>query len=121
VLNTMGRTYVIDFNSMLQINEEDGTGRPVNRKLLANVVPPSPGASATNATTSSSSTTITSNTTNAASSVGVVETTSAVDCRLKNLSQKPHLYAEFIHSLFPIVYEVYIYLKFYIEKLFVKF
>jgi E3 ubiquitin-protein ligase TRIP12 len=36
VLNTMGRTYVIDFNSMLQINEETGTARPIARKILNN-------------------------------------------------------------------------------------
>jgi len=34
VLTTMGRTYVIDFGSMLQINEETGTARPVARKVL---------------------------------------------------------------------------------------
>ena len=37
-LSTMGRTYVIDFNSMLQINEETGTARPVLRKIIGNSV-----------------------------------------------------------------------------------
>ena len=32
-LSTMGRIYVIDFNSMQQINEESGTSRPIQRKL----------------------------------------------------------------------------------------
>ena len=36
VLNALGRTYVIDFNSMLQINEETGTARPVQRKSVLN-------------------------------------------------------------------------------------
>jgi E3 ubiquitin-protein ligase TRIP12 len=39
-LATMGRSYVVDFNTMQQINEDSGTVRPVQRKAA-------PAASAT--------------------------------------------------------------------------
>lgn len=96
VLNTLGRTYVIDFNAMLQINEETGTARPVSRKLLT----PSDTAAAAASNNTNATVNTTTNTT--------TDTTAAAndDCRLKNLNQKPHLYAEFVYSLFPIVYEV---------------
>lgn len=32
-LNALGRTYVVDFLSMKQINEDTGTTRPVQRRL----------------------------------------------------------------------------------------
>lgn len=31
-LSTMGRSYLLDFNAMQQINEDTGTARPVVRK-----------------------------------------------------------------------------------------
>lgn len=91
VLNTMGRTYVLDFNSMLQINEETGTARQVARKVLAN---------ATN-----------NNNSEAVANRNLTATeltdTSDVDHRLDCLAKKPAVYAEFVESLFPILYEVY--------------
>lgn len=42
-LSTMGRTYTIDFHSMQQINEDTGTSRPVQRR----VIPPHPPTSPT--------------------------------------------------------------------------
>ena len=32
-LSAMGRIYIVDFNTMQQINEDTGTARPVQRKL----------------------------------------------------------------------------------------
>lgn len=108
VLNTLGRTYVIDFNAMLQINEESGTARPVSRKLLTAANNVNNKTSAT--TTSTGSTAADSATATATVTASTVnESTSpstTSDCRLKNLNQKPQLYADFILSLFPIVYEV---------------
>lgn len=43
-LSTMGRTYTVDFHSMQQINEDTGTSRPVQRR----VVPPHPPSSPSN-------------------------------------------------------------------------
>lgn len=34
-LNTMGRSYTIDFNTLQQINEDTGTARAVQRKVNA--------------------------------------------------------------------------------------
>lgn len=75
IINNAGRTYIIDFNSLLQINEETGTARPVARRVL-NV------AKNTNESTEK-------------------------DHRLDHLNSKPDLYAELIHSMFKIIYEVY--------------
>lgn len=121
VLNTLGRTYVIDFNAMLQINEETGTARSVSRKLLTT---PPPSTSTPNSSSNTSSTTA-STTTNTVNTTTTTETKTATnnetseltmaDCRLKNLNQKPQLYADFILSLFPIVYEVIIVLFSYIK------
>lgn len=115
VLNTMGRTYVIDFNAMLQINEETGTARPVNRKILAQTV--------THATATATATAANElNPVDAAQAAQTNETTDensnstkssswscddAADKRLAHLNEKPHVYSEFIQSLFNIVYEVY--------------
>jgi E3 ubiquitin-protein ligase TRIP12 len=95
VLNTMGRTYVLDFNSMLQINEETGTARQVARKVLAN-------AGNNNNNNNNSEAVANRNLTAAAES-----DTSDVDHRLDSLSKKAAAYAEFVETLFPILYEVY--------------
>lgn len=50
-LNTMGRSYTIDFNTLQQINEDTGTARAVQRKVNATA-----GGSQTTASSSSSST-----------------------------------------------------------------
>lgn len=34
ILNTSARSYVLDFTSMMQINEETGTARPIARKVM---------------------------------------------------------------------------------------
>ena len=101
VLNTLGRTYVIDFNAMLQINEETGTARSVSRKLLTTPPPPT-----TTSTPSNTTNTVNTTTTNATNNNETSELAMAFDCRLNNLNKKPQLYADFILSLFPIVYEV---------------
>lgn len=82
ILNTMSRTYVIDFNSMLQINEETGTARPVTRKVLSSNNP--------------------NNT-----ETQVLENENPKDFRLEYLNKKADAYSLFINSLFSIVYEVY--------------
>lgn len=33
-LSTLGRTYTVDFHSMQQINEDTGTHRPVERRVI---------------------------------------------------------------------------------------
>ena len=33
-LSTLGRTYTVDFHSMQQINEDTGTSRPVERRVI---------------------------------------------------------------------------------------
>jgi len=123
VLNTMGRTYVIDFSSMLQINEETGTARSVARKVL-NSNDSSTNATSLNATkpshhhnnnnnesainknmvskTTSSSSRASSSTTETSKSQTI-----AKDYRLDYINKKPLVYSEFINSLFPVLYEVY--------------
>jgi hypothetical protein len=86
ILNTIGRTYVIDYNSLMQINEESGTARSIKRVVL-------------------SSTLNTQN--NSDSSSKTAELLESKDYRTDNLGQKPEIYVEFIRSLFNIVYEVY--------------
>ena len=80
ILNTMGRTYVIDFNSMLQINEETGTARPVTRKLIAK----------TQAQQSSNQ-----------------ESVPVKDTRMDYMVNNAAMISDFISSLFKIVYEIY--------------
>lgn len=46
-LNALGRTYVVDFLSMKQINEDTGTTRPVQRRLGPSPAP-SPASPQTN-------------------------------------------------------------------------
>ena len=46
-LSTMGRTYVVDFNTMLQINEDTGTTRPVLRKIIGTTPSSTPAATTT--------------------------------------------------------------------------
>jgi hypothetical protein len=94
VLNTMGRTYVIDFNSMVQINEETGTSRPISRKILnlnnnnENIIDKNISKIGSNFKSEYLNETL-------------------VDNRLENLKNKPESYAYFIKSLFLIVYEIY--------------
>ncbi|CAF0743765.1 unnamed protein product [Brachionus calyciflorus] len=80
ILNTMGRTYVIDFNSMLQINEETGTARPVSRKVLGK---------------------------NEQEKKDVEESVELKDSRKDYMLKNPAKISSFISSLFQIVYEVY--------------
>lgn len=47
-LNALGRTYIVDFLSMKQINEDTGTTRPVQRRLGPSPAP-SPASPQTNA------------------------------------------------------------------------
>lgn len=81
ILNTSSRSYVLDFSSMMQINEETGTARPIARKL-AN----------TDTTEQQSSTPTRSDT---------------EDSRLAFLKKNPKVYTDFISSLFGILYAVY--------------
>ena len=79
-LSTMGRTYVIDFNAMQQINEETGTSRAVQRRV--NCAP----NDISNLSQSSSRVT---------------------DPRAENLEKEPEMASAFIKSLFNVLYEVY--------------
>jgi len=122
VLNTMGRTYVIDLSSMLQINEETGTARSVARKVL-NSNDSSTNATSLNATKpshhhnnnnneSAVNKNIVNKTTSSSSRTSSTTETSksqtiAKDYRLDYINKKPLVYSEFINSLFPVLYEVY--------------
>jgi E3 ubiquitin-protein ligase TRIP12 len=99
ILNTMGRTYVLDFNSMLQINEDTGTTRPIARKVLT----------ATTTTTSTNNTPITTSSSTILSSNTTTTTTTATNNNVNSLVflEKNQVYAEFVSSLFSILYEVY--------------
>lgn len=77
-LSTMGRTYIVDFNSMQQINEDTGTSRSVQR--LVNSVP-DPHSSP--------------------------DVDKKEDARIKCLRGEPELAQAFIKSLFGVLYEVY--------------
>jgi len=110
ILNTMGRTYVLDFNSMLQINEDTGTTRPIARKVLTSTTT----TTSTNNTpiTTSSSTILSSNTTTTSTATNNNVNTNNTnvqdqDNRLVFLEKNPKIYAEFVSSLFSILYEVY--------------
>ena len=101
ILNTMGRTYVLDFNSMLQINEDTGTTRPIARKVLNSTSQPSSSSINVN--------TITNNNNNETShNTHTVQTqVKEEDQRLSYLEKNPKCYAEFVTTLFSILYEVY--------------
>ena len=78
-LSTMGRTYIVDFNSMQQINEDTGTSRPVQR--LVNSNPDSLSSSSSDGKNT--------------------------EARTECLKQEPELATAFIKGLFGILYEVY--------------
>jgi E3 ubiquitin-protein ligase TRIP12 len=122
VLNTMGRTYVIDFSSMLQINEETGTARSVARKVLnandfstnatsLNTTKPSHHHNNNNNESAINKNIVNKTTSSSRTSSSTTETsksqTIAKDYRLDYINKKPLVYSEFINSLFPVLYEVY--------------
>lgn len=82
-LNTLGRTYTIDFHTMQQINEETGTTRSIQRKVNAHNL----------------------NMNNATSSDQTDANTS--DARIELLKDEYGLASDFIKSLFNVLYEVY--------------
>lgn len=88
-LNTMGRSYTIDFNTLQQINEDTGTARAVQRKVNATA-----GGSQTTASSSSSST---------ASEINLEQ----CDSRAEVLKEDMKLASVFIKTLFAVLYEVY--------------
>lgn len=85
-LNTLGRTYTIDFHSMQQINEDSGTTRPVQRRFTPTsaqsgpLEPIQPGSRPNSANR---------------------------DARVACLREERGLAASFIRSLFSVLYEVY--------------
>lgn len=81
-LNTLGRTYTIDFHSMQQINEDTGTSRPVQRRFA----PTSTQVSDSTATT---------------------ESQTNGEAHVACLREENGLAASFIRSLFSVLYEVY--------------
>ncbi|XP_056006148.1 E3 ubiquitin-protein ligase TRIP12-like isoform X3 [Ostrea edulis] len=87
-LNTMGRSYTIDFNTLQQINEDTGTARAVQRK--ANVTT---GGSQSAASSSSST----------ASEINLEQ----CDSRAEILKEDMELASVFIKTLFAVLYEVY--------------
>lgn len=88
-LSTRGRSYLLDFNSMQQINEDTGTARPVVRKLSC---PGLPGH-------------------NSAAGGDPGQTTDPnverCDSRAEILKEDQELASNFINTLFAVLYEVY--------------
>lgn len=80
-LTTMGRNYVIDFNSMQQINEDSGTSRPIQRRVSTG--PDGISRSSSDVTSADS------------------------DPRARCLRDDPDLAQSFVKSLFGLLYEVY--------------
>lgn len=81
-LNTLGRTYTIDFHSMQQINEDTGTSRPVQRRYAP--------TAACDPNQTGNPILITNG-----------------DARVACLQEENGLAASFIRSLFSVLYEVY--------------
>lgn len=81
-LTAMGRQYVIDFNAMLQINEESGTARAIFRKVLQ---PNRPGSNESESAPSSESR----------------------DRRLDALNNDKEPYERFVRALFVTLYDVF--------------
>jgi len=79
-LNTMGRVYIIDFNTLQQINEETGTSRAIQRKVISKE-------------DSNSSATSTNQ--------------SQKDPRIEFFEKESDSASQFIRSLFNIIYEIY--------------
>lgn len=88
-LSTMGRTYTIDFHSMQQINEDTGTSRPVQRR----VIPPHPPTSPT------TNNVIAENNVN--NNRGITVNNEVEGEGLSDVA------ASFIRTLFSVLYEVY--------------
>ncbi|XP_059173399.1 E3 ubiquitin-protein ligase TRIP12-like [Physella acuta] len=87
-LSTMGRSYLLDFNSMQQINEDTGTARPVVRKVN------SLGVSGQNSA--------------AGDTVGQSDpNVERCDSRAEILKEDQDLASNFIQTLFAVLYEVY--------------
>ncbi|XP_062604886.1 E3 ubiquitin-protein ligase TRIP12-like [Saccostrea cucullata] len=87
-LNTMGRTYTIDFNTLQQINEDTGTARAVQRKV--------------NTTAGGAQ-----NTASSSSSTGSEINLEQCDSRAEVLKEDMELASAFIKTLFAVLYEVY--------------
>ncbi|KAK3095400.1 hypothetical protein FSP39_014206 [Pinctada imbricata] len=97
-LNTMGRVYTIDFNSLQQINEDTGTARGVQRKVNSLVTTSVPSTSQPAGSTSSSSTSLST-----ASEINLEQ----CDSRAEVLKEDMQLASMFIQTLFAVLYEVY--------------
>nr|XP_022913625.1 E3 ubiquitin-protein ligase TRIP12 isoform X2 [Onthophagus taurus] len=99
-LNTLGRTYTIDFHSMQQINEDTGTARPVQRQIAT---------AATSSIQNVAGSQPPSTTTETASGGGIGNRPNSAnrDARVACLREERGLAAAFIRSLFSVLYEVY--------------
>lgn len=83
-LNTMGRVYIIDFNTLQQINEETGTSRAIQRKVISKEE------------------------LNSSSSISSTATSNAQkDPRIDFFEKETDASSKFIKSLFNIIYEIY--------------
>lgn len=79
-LNTMGRVYIIDFNALQQINEETGTSRSIQRKVINK-------EELNNSTNSNNK--------------------QQIDPRIEFFEKETEISSKFIRSLFNIIYEIY--------------
>uniref|UniRef100_A0A1B6CDK3 E3 ubiquitin-protein ligase n=1 Tax=Clastoptera arizonana TaxID=38151 RepID=A0A1B6CDK3_9HEMI len=92
-LLTLGRTYTVDFHSMQQINEDTGTSRPVQRR----VIPPNTPSSPTNPPSNNA---VAENNTNNNRSTPVLN-------NYREGEGLSDVAASFIRTLFNVLYEVY--------------
>ncbi|KAH9509428.1 Ubiquitin-protein ligase [Bulinus truncatus] len=87
-LSTMGRSYLLDFNTMQQINEDTGTARPVVRKVN------SLGVAGQNSA--------------AGDTIGQADpNVERCDSRAEILKEDQDLASNFVQTLFAVLYEVY--------------
>uniref|UniRef100_A0A2C9JV53 E3 ubiquitin-protein ligase n=1 Tax=Biomphalaria glabrata TaxID=6526 RepID=A0A2C9JV53_BIOGL len=87
-LSTMGRSYLLDFNTMQQINEDTGTARPVVRKVN------SLGVAGQNSA--------------AGDTIGQADpNVERCDSRAEILKEDQELASNFVQTLFAVLYEVY--------------
>jgi len=110
-LSTMGRTYVVDFNTMLQINEDTGTTRPVLRKIIGTTPSSTPAATTTIPLQQEPNNNNIIETTNdiemSCGNDPVSNKKIKIDHRLEFLNKNSSLHDDFVRSLFAILYEVY--------------
>lgn len=103
-LSAHGRTYTVDFHSMQQVNEDSGTTRPVQRRVVNSMVGQGQQQSgeAKSPPLSNHEKTMTGTV-----NLALRPPSAYRDARLACLREERGLAADFIRSLFSVLYEVY--------------